>query len=78
MKTQEQEEKKEFLDVPKAAEYLSLAVSTVYKLIHYKKIRHFKPNGNKVYFLKSDLTEHIMKNCILSNDQIEAEAQNYL
>lgn len=54
------ESAQEFLDAQKAAEYLSLARSTMYILIYKKAIPHYK-TARKVYFRRSDLDAYIMK-----------------
>jgi len=75
--TQQQIPDIEFLDLKNTAKFLKIAVSTCYKLTHFKKIRHFKPNGNKILFLKSDVIAFAMRNCIETNETIELQAQKY-
>ena len=42
------------LDIKKAAEYLGVAVGTLYGKVHRKQIPHHKPDG-KLYFYASEL-----------------------
>lgn len=56
----EGETAQEFMDTKKAADYLSLARSTLYILIYKKAIPYFK-STRKVYFRKADLDAYIMK-----------------
>ena len=41
--------------VPRAAEYLGISKSFLYKLTYSNKITHSKPSGKLIYFQKSDL-----------------------
>ena len=64
-----------FLTVKEAAEFLGLAIQTIYQLSHYREIPHYKPNGKRIYFKKSDLIDYVLndKNLIKSDKQIEQE-----
>ena len=49
------------LSFSEAAEYCSLSKSYLYKLTRLNKISFSKPNGKKIYFLKSDLNNYLLR-----------------
>ena len=64
-----------FLTVKEAAEFLGLAVQTIYQKSHNREIPHYKPSNKNIYFKKSDLLEYVLNesNLIKSDEQIEQE-----
>lgn len=46
----------------RAAEYLGISKSYLYKLTHTNQIAHSKPNGKLIYFAKSDLDNWAFSN----------------
>jgi len=69
------DEKKPFLSIDEAAEYLDLKKATLYsytsrKIIPFRKVRR------KIYFDRNELNNFVLKkeNKILSNDEIEQKA----
>jgi excisionase family DNA binding protein len=48
--------------VDEAVAFTGLSRHYLYKLIHQKKIPHYKPNGGKVFFKKKELEEFIFRN----------------
>jgi len=52
--------KDEPLTIEKASLYLNCKKSYLYYLIFNGKIKHYKPNGKKVYFMKSDLNKWVL------------------
>lgn len=61
-----------------ASKYLNVSKSYLYKLTSAKKITHFKPNGKKIYFQKSDLNNWIYRNKMKSDSEIDQEANDYV
>jgi excisionase family DNA binding protein len=59
--------------VPQAAEYLNLAVPTIYSMVSRKEIAHFKKN-KRLYFSKEDLDSYIASGRKKTISEIEAEA----
>lgn len=57
-----------------ASAYLNLSKSTLYKMTSEKKISYFKPAGKKIYFLKSQLDNWILRNPVKSDYEIEEMA----
>jgi len=67
-------------DVPmsfkQAAAYLDMSESCLYKFTCKNQIRHYKPNGKKIYFNKPDLKEWVFKNRVKTAEEIDQEAVN--
>ena len=59
-------------DVKETAKFLKLKPSYIYSLIHQKIIPHYKPNGKRVYFIKSELIERIRGSKVRTVDELEA------
>ena len=73
--TQQHEKPLCFLE---AAQYLNVSKSYLYKLTCFNKIPYYKPNGKKIYFSKSDLDKWILRNRVLSVDEINTKANKYI
>ena len=67
----------ELLDLNQAAEYLKLKPSYMYSLIHQKRIPYYKPNGKRVYFIKSELIKWIMGSKVQTVDEVEADYKKH-
>ncbi len=65
------------LPFQEASEYLNISKSYLYKLTHSRQIEHYKPNGKKLYFKKSDLEAWLLRNRVKTADEIEQEAIDY-
>ena len=65
------------LTVTETAEFLKLAVPTIYGLIHNMEIPYSK-KGKRVYFTKSELLEWIKTGRRKTMSEIKAEADNHL
>ena len=50
------------LTVDEAATFTGLSRHYIYKLIHQKKIPHYKPNGGRVFFKQKELEDFIFRN----------------
>ena len=61
------------LDIEGASEYLKIPKSSLYQLIHKKKVPHHKPNGGKIYFDRFELNEWIIKSRIKTIDEVEQD-----
>jgi excisionase family DNA binding protein len=64
------------LDFNQAVGYLQISKSLLYKLTSKRTIKFFKPNGGKIYFLKSDLDAWILGGEMKSIDTLASEALN--
>ena len=70
--------KDERLTLQEACNYLDLSSSTLYKLTSKNKIPHFKPNGKKIYFRKSDLNDWLFRNRVSTAEELEQKAIDYV
>ena len=71
---------KNILNLGEAAKFTGYSKSHLYKLTHFRKIDHYKPNGKNFFFKKEDLESFLLqgkKEVVLSED-IDALAANYL
>lgn len=62
------------ISLPAAAQYLNISKSYLYKLTYTNRIAHYKPNGKKIYFLKSELYQWLTRNRVKDHAEIEREA----
>lgn len=69
---------KEILSAKEAQIYLDVSESLIYKLTSKRAITHYKPNGGKLYFKKSDLDDWMTQNELKSTRVLEEEINNHL
>ena len=71
---------KNILNLREAVKFTGYSKSHLYKLTHYRKIDHYKPNGKNIFFKKSDLENFLLqgKKEALPTEDIEVLAANYL
>ena len=69
---------KEVLNLQEACQYLELSQSHLYKLTSAGSIPHYKPNGKKLYFKRSELDAWLLRNRCATQDEIEKQAADYL
>jgi len=80
MNTQEKniEEKlyflKPVLNFEEACKYTGLSKSWMYKLTHRGTIPHYKPDGKKLYFKTKEVENWMLRNKVLSEDEIRSKA----
>jgi hypothetical protein len=53
---------KDVLNFNEGALFLDLSKSHLYKLTSQKRIKHFCPEGKKIYFLREDLKKFLLRN----------------
>jgi len=61
-----------------AVQYLDISKSYLYKLTCKNKIPHYKPQGKKIYFDKSELDAWLLMNPVKTETEVEQEADNYI
>ena len=66
------------LTLVEAAKFLDLSRSHLYKLTSERKIPHFKPNGKKIYFDKSELVQWLKRKPTLTLEETETQAASYI
>ena len=69
---------KEVLNFNEACQYLELSQSHLYKLTSAGNIPHYKPNGKKLYFKRTELEAWLLRNRNFTQEEIEQKAANYL
>jgi len=69
---------KEALSFSEACEYLEISSSHLYKLTSTDTIPHYKPNGKKIYFKRTEIDNWLLSNRSASTSEIEQQAANYL
>jgi excisionase family DNA binding protein len=69
---------KEALSFSEACEYLEISSSHLYKLTSTDTIPHYKPNGKKIYFKRTEIDNWLLSNRSASKSEIEQQAANYL
>ena len=65
---------KDVLNFNETCDYLELSQSFLYKLTSSRTIAHYKPNGKKIYFKRSELDEWLLRNRTVTTDEIESQA----
>lgn len=69
---------KEMLTVDEAVKFMGLSKSSLYKMSADRALPVYKPNGKKIYFKKDDLVNFLKQNRVMSQQEIEQEAINYI
>lgn len=69
---------KESLDFNETAQYINQSRSYLYKLTSQGLIPHYKPNGKKLYFKRSELDGWVLKNKVYSSDELEQKAVDHM
>ncbi len=69
---------KEIFNFNDACQFLDYSKSYLYKLTYSRQIEHYKPNGKKLYFKRSDLEAWLLRNRVMTADEIEQEAIDYV
>jgi len=69
-----------FINVDKVSEITSFTISYIYKLVHLKKIPHYKPTGGKgkVLFRESEIFDFLNKSRQLTDCEVSANADALL
>ena len=68
------QDQKIFLTLDQASKYTNFAKSTLYKLSSKRKIPHYKPNGKKLFFLKSDLDAFVLSGRVPTLEETDKSA----
>jgi excisionase family DNA binding protein len=75
---EQQTMQKQVLNFNETCKYLELSQSHLYKLTSTGAIPHYKPNGKKIYFNRTELDNWLLRNRIDSQNEIEQQAANFL
>ena len=70
------------LTLAETAKFLDVSKSHLYRLVCYKKIPHYKPQGKRLYFDQAELVNWIKQNHsetqVQRDAQLEEKAASYL
>ena len=72
------EQNQQPLTFNEACEYLDMSRSYLYKLTSQGLISHYKPNGKKIFFSKTELDKWLFRNPVKTTSEIEQEASDYV
>lgn len=75
---EQQTMQKQVLNFNETCNYLELSQSHLYKLTSTGAIPHYKPNGKKIYFNRTELDNWLLRNRIDSQNEIDQQAANFL
>ncbi len=70
--------RKDVLTFNETTEYLSVSSSHLYKLTSNNVITHYKPNGKKIFFKRSELDNWLTSHKIETNSKMDEMASDYL
>ena len=71
-------DQKKILTFNEACIVLDLSKHYLYKLTSSGRIPFFVPNGKKIFFLREDLEQYLLKTRVKSYDELDAEADTFL
>ena len=71
------EKVKDLLNIQEAASFLNLSKATLYSKVHKRELPFMK-QGNRLYFSRMELTDYIKSGKVLSDKEVEEQADNYL
>ncbi len=67
----------EIMNIEQLSKYINLSKSTIYSHTANRKIPFYK-SAKRVYFKKSEIDAWLTKNKIITTDEIEEQAINYI
>ncbi|REE82139.1 AlpA family transcriptional regulator [Lutibacter oceani] len=71
------EKKNDLLNIQEAATFLNLSKATLYNKVSKRELPVMK-QGKRLYFSREELTSYIKSGKVLSDREIEDQANNYL
>jgi excisionase family DNA binding protein len=66
------------LNITEAADFVGLKPSYLYKLIHLKKIPHYKPTGGRVFFKREELERFVFRGRAAADYELQEKADRLL
>lgn len=66
-------QQKDIITIEDFRELFGFKKNYVYKMIHLKKIPHYKPYGKKVFFKLSEIMEHFNKSKVIAEQENEVK-----
>lgn len=68
---------KNFIQLKEAAEYLGITESYMYKLVHFRKVPYYKPNGKKIFFNVEELDTWIAAGRVATSEELSEAASKH-
>ena len=65
------------LDMNETARYLKISKPSLYGMTHKRMLPYYK-HGKRIYFRKNEIDEWINKGKVKTQEEIEADASNYI
>ena len=65
------------MDTKELSTYLKLTIPTIYDKVYKREIPHLKVS-NKLYFMKDDIDNWLMKGRVLDRTEIDSMAEKYI
>lgn len=66
---------KPILTMPEAAAFMGVTMSNLYKLVHMRRVPHYKSEGGKfTYFKRAELEAWLTAVRVPTDDELDAEA----
>lgn len=63
--------------MPEAAAFMGVTMSTLYKLVHMRRVPHYKSGGGKfTYFKRAELEAWLTAVRVPTDDELDAQATN--
>ena len=66
------------MNIFEAAAFTGLKPSYIYKLIHLRKIPHYKPTGGRVYFKRGELEQFVFRGKVSASYEMQDQADGIL
>ncbi len=66
-----------FLTAKEAAEFLSVTIGMLYKLVFQRRLPCYKPNGGRLYFDRAELEAWIRRGRVTPSDELDDKAVEY-
>jgi len=68
---------REVLNFNETCDYLELSKSHLYKLTSQGAIPHYKPNGKKLYFKRTELDTWLLRNRFSSKEEVAEKVDSF-
>lgn len=68
---------KQIIPFEEAVKWLGYSKGYLYKLVHERRIPHYKPNGGRLFFDVDELATWLKRNRVATVDELETQAQTY-
>lgn len=63
-----------FIQLKEAAKYLGITEGYLYKLVHFRKIPYYRPNGKKLFFNVAELDAWVAAGRVATSEELATAA----